>query len=166
VFTFDTLDVGFVSAATNAVTVGHGFTFPDAGDPLAGEYIASASEGGHVLDVLGEGLNFDGRVTFRFEDVVETAGIDYDSATDLFLIAYDAAGDPINPDGSITAAGGTAGFFGIWSDLGIRELVIHDTAGSFQLDNLRFGTLAAPTPAAWLLGALGLGLVGFVRRKI
>lgn len=164
-FTFDSLDVGFVSDATNAATQPKGFTFPDAGESWSGEYVASISGGGHVLDVLGGRLGFDGLVRFRFEDLVEAAGIDYDTATPLSLLAYDNDGKLINAEGTISAPGGARGFFGIATDVGIRELLIHNHAGTFQVDNLRFGTAVVPVPGAWALGAFGLVLVGLVRRK-
>ena len=165
-FTFDSLDVGFVNSETNAATRPYGFTFPDAEvDTLTGEFIASTSDGGHVLDVLGGTHGFNGLVRFRFEELVEAAGIDYDSDRDLWLLAYDDQGNCINPEDSIAAAGGTRGFFGIAADVGIRELLIHNHAGTFQLDNLRFGTAVVPVPGAWVLGVVGLGLVGLVRRR-
>ena len=165
-FTFDSLDVGFVNSATNAATRPYGFTFPDAElDSLAGEYVASASDGGHVLDVLGDAQGFNGLVRFRFEELVEAAGVDYDTGTTLSLLAYDNEGKLINPDGSILAPAGSRGFFGIATDVGIRDLLIHNHAGTFQVDNLRFGTAVVPVPGAWALGAFGLVLVGLVRRK-
>ena len=165
VFTFDNVGVGFVNAATNVATQLAGFTFADAGDPLSGEYIAANSEGGHVLDVLGGTLGFDGLVRFRFEELVLAAGVDYDTATPLSILAYDDSGNLLNPEGSVTAPAGTVGFFGIASDIGIRTLLIHDSAGTFQLDNLKYGTAVVPAPGAWALGALGLALVGLVRRR-
>lgn len=171
VFTFEEpgLTVGFVTEATNDITRPYGFTFPDAGDDGlsgTGEFVATASDGGHVLDVLGEPLGFTGEVRFRFEELVEAAGIDYDTFTGLSLLAYDDNLTLINPEGSITALAGTTGFFGIASDVGIREILIHDSYGTFELDNLRFGTAVAPVPGAWALGIIGLGLVGLVRRRI
>ena len=165
-FTFDSLDVGFVTSATNAATRPYGFTFPDAElDTLAGEYVASASDGGRVVDVLGDILGFPGLVRFRFEDLVQAAGVDYDTGTTLSLLAYDNEGNLINPDESILAPAGSRGFFGIAADVGIREVLIHNHVNTFQLDNLRFGAAVAPVPGAWALGAFGLVLVGLVRRK-
>ena len=169
VFTFDTLEVGFVDGDTNAVTQPLGFTFPDAGEPLSGEFIASASTAsgaGHVLDVLGGTLGFDGLVRFEFEDVVEAAGIEYDTATQLSFLAFDGDGNAINPEGSILAPPDTRGFFGITSDAGIGGFLVHDSAGTFQLDNMKFGAIAVPVPGAWALCAVGLGLIGVVRRRI
>ena len=65
-FTFDSLDVGFVNSATNAATRPYGFTFPDAElDTLAGESVASASDGGRVVDVLGDILGSGSRIWYR-----------------------------------------------------------------------------------------------------
>lgn len=161
-YTFDALAPGFVTDSTNTLTQPAGFTFTDP----SGEFVAQDAVGGRVLDVFGEGIGFDGFVRFSFNDLVEAAGVDYSTATTLSLLAYDNNGDLINAEGTVTASAGTAGFFGIASDVGIRDILIHDTAGSFQLDNLRFGAVAAPVPAAWVLGVLGLGLVGVVRRRI
>ena len=161
-YTFDALNTGWVTSATNTLTQPAGFTFTDP----TGEYIAANADGGHVLDILGEGIGFDGFVRFTFNDLVDAAGVDYSTATTLSLLAYNDNGDLINAEGTVMASAGTAGFFGIASDVGIREILIHDTAGSFQLDNLRFGAIAAPVPAAWVMGVLGLGLVGVVRRRI
>lgn len=163
-FSFDSLDVGFVDGDTNAITQPYGFTFPDAGE-FNGEYIASDSDGSHVLDILGGRFGFDGIVRFRFEDLVGAAGINFDTASTLSLLAFDDAGNAINPDGSISGAAGTQGFFGIASDLGIREMWIHDSAGTFQLKDLRFGVAIVPVPGALALGAFGMVLAGLVCRR-
>ena len=164
VFTFDGLDVGFVDGATNDATRPLGFTFPDAG-PSNGEYIASDSDGGHVLDVLGQRFGFDGFVRFRFEELVGAAGIDFDTSTTLSLIALDNDLNFINAEGTISGLADTRGFFGIASDLGIRELWVHDSAGTFELDNLLFGVAIVPVPGALALGAFGMVLAGLVRRR-
>ena len=174
-FDFDALAVGFIDSGTNAITSAAGFIFPDVGLPgMTGEFIASDAEGGHVLDVLGGTLGFDGLVQFEFLAPVGAVGISYDTATRLSLVAFDADGVMINLDGSIlselNAEGGAAnaGFFGISSDIGITTLMIHDSAGTFQLDNLIWGTRGGsvmPVPPAISLAAIGMGLVGWWRRR-
>ncbi len=167
VFTFDDLPVGFVDgnqAATDAITQPSGFTFSN---PF-GEFVASSfDDAGHVIDIMGAQQGFDGGIRFRFEDLVGAAGIDYSigRGTPLSLIAFDDAGNAINPEGSISALVGTTGFFGIASDVGIRELWVHDTAGSFELNNLRFGIVNAPVPGALAMGAFGMVFVVLWRRR-
>ncbi len=160
---FDNLAPGFVDGSVNAITSQAGFTFPDIGS--SGEFIAMNSDGGHVLDVLGSRLGFDGLVRLRFNDLVSAAGIEYDTSTPLFFLAYDDNGNLIN-NFDIIADANTSGFFGLQStDVGIREILIHDSAGSFELDNLRFQTAIAPLPGALTLAAIGLGCIGWLRRR-
>ena len=169
-FTFDTVDIGFVhhagwQATNNSVTSDFGFMFAEGTNRDV--YIESLS-GDASVKVLGAAFGFDGAVKFIFEDGVQAAGIEYDTFTSLSLLAFDSNGNLINTEGSITADPYTSGFLGIASsNADIHAILIHDSAGTFSVDNLRFGTLAAvaPVPGALSLGALGLGLVFWTKRK-
>lgn len=167
---FDSFAAGFVTETTNTATSAYGFYFSDlpASPSLSGEYIVANADGGHVLDVLGGSSGFDGQVSFAFDELVYAVGIDYNSSTQLSFNAYDVNGNAINADGSIqTASTGGIGFFGIASDIGIGSVMIHDSLGTFELDNLQFTTevVATPVPGALTMAVLGLGLIGWVRHK-
>lgn len=165
-FSFDGFG-GPVTAETNAAltAAGAGFIFPNAGEG-GGEFIVDTGDD-FVLDVLGGLFGYDGLVEFQFDSPVEAFGIEYRTSTQLFLLAFDADGDPINPEGTIvTPFGSTDGFFGITSADGIVNVLIHDDLGSFQLLNMIAGDLATtPLPGSWVLGIIGFGLVGFIRAR-
>lgn len=56
------------------------------------------------------------------------------------------------------------------SPVDIRRIIIHDDAGLFSIDNLTLGSTSSvvttPVPGAVALCAVGLGLVGVVRRRL
>ncbi|UCC30693.1 MAG: hypothetical protein JSU86_00145 [Phycisphaerales bacterium] len=167
-FTFDGFG-GPVTPDTNTalIAAGAGFIFPNAGAG-GGEFIVDRGSGDFVLDSLGGLFGYDAVVEFQFDSPVEAFGIDYDTSTPLSLVAFDVEDNPINADWSIvTPLDSTIGFFGIAStDGNIASVLIHDSLGSFTLDNLRAGELATiPLPASWALCIVGFGLVGWIRAR-
>ncbi len=65
-------------------------------------------------------------------------------------------------------AGSGTGFFGGVSGISFNKAVLRDWVDdTVYIDNLHFGTSGAtiPAPGAVLLGTLGAGLVGWLRRR-
>ena len=164
VITFEGAGFGEISDATLFSSQGVTFT------SLAGESIAFGMAGGsfsqNVLDVS------DGEVFLDLAAGFTAAGVDYLAAPgqELFFTAYDASNTEILAVHIASSGWVQTGCVGV--DAGstdIRHIVIHDDAGQFFLDNLTLGTTAGasstPVPTAALLGVLGLGMVGLLKRR-
>ena len=151
---------GFSGLITNPnILAGEGIVFPDAPQ---GEFIRSElnlPNDNAWLEVS------DGWVRIDFVDPVRAAGIEFEAGAgplqDMTFIANNEAGNLI---GYTTRTG--EGFFGIYGGgTPIGSILFHDDAGSFNLDNLVLSA-QIPVPAAVVLGAVGLSLVVWVRRRL
>ncbi|UCG17290.1 MAG: hypothetical protein JSV19_04510 [Phycisphaerales bacterium] len=141
------------------ILIGEGIIFPDAPQ---GEFIRTE------LNLPNDNAWVevsDGWVRIDFVDPVRAAGIEFEAGAgplqDMTFVANNEAGNLI---GYTTRTG--EGFFGI--DGGgalIGSILIHDDAGSFNIDNLVLSA-QIPVPAAVVLGATGLGLVVWVKRRL
>ena len=103
-----------------------------------------------------------------FNDVLTGAGVYFthvDGTPELSFLAYDASGALL---GSTSTTGQASGFFGLIATAGeeIQSIIIHDSEFGFTIDDLRFDAIHAPVPGAVLLGAIGLGLVGWLKRRV
>jgi len=160
---FENITPGDVTnATTSSELAAEGLTFPGAsGDAV---FSNEPIDSNVVLDIS------DGVIRIDFDTDVDAVGIEYAyrpqnvPPTPLSFVAY-ASDDTLL--GSIDVAAGD-GFFG-WNSEGannIAYVIIHDSASTFQVDNLIRGTVSeVPVPGAMLLGLVGFGLVGATRRR-
>ncbi len=118
-------------------------------------------------------------ITFTFNPVVlgslpTQAGIVWTDGLDPITVNfYDGVGTFL---GGVTASGiadasftgGTAEdrFFGLSYSGGIGSIFISSGAGGgIEVDHLQYGGVVVPAPGALLLGSLGAGLLGWLRRR-
>ena len=163
VITFDDTDFGLITDAN--LFSAEGVTF----STLSGEAVFfDSGTNSRILDVSDGSLELDLAAGFT------AVGVDYwaGAGQELFFNAYsDTAGTNLILSVVIPASGSSqTGFFGVDAEgVEIRHLTIHDDAFAFSLDNLTLGTTAGasatPVPPAALLGVLGLGMVGVLRRR-
>ena len=118
-------------------------------------------------------------ITFTFNSVTlgslpTQAGIVWtDGLNPITVKFYDGVGTFIGSisvtgvaDGSFT--GGTAEdrFFGLEYSGGIGSILISSGAGAgIEVDHLQYGGIVVPAPGALLLGSIGAGLLGWMRRR-
>jgi hypothetical protein len=147
---------GFASQEFGDVT----FASPSGADTLA---ILDLGQGGSLVEITG-------RIEISFGNGTGHIGFDYQAGSPVYLEAYDAAGNLLNPGdtGGVTGVG----YLGFQSNTPIASVVIHDTGLTFRVDNLGYdggvnGSLAAvPEPGAALLFSVGLTTAfGALRRK-
>jgi len=110
--------------------------------------------------------------TIRFDGLMSEVSIYAAGAygVDTFVMqAYDASGTLVDTD---TIATADWGLLSVSSAAGIRRVMLTQTDGDddiFLYDDLSFTVLttgpAVPAPGAVLLGTLGTGLVGWLRRR-
>lgn len=103
-----------------------------------------------------------------FNDAVHAAGVTFthfDGTPDLAFEAYDSLGVLL---GVASSAGLPSGFFGLAGTMGeeFAYVIIHNSTFGFTIDDLDFDPISAPAPGALLLGAMGLGLVGWLKRRV
>jgi hypothetical protein len=113
--------------------------------------------------VDGKGVDGRGRIDLTFSSYINTVGGEFPGALTIDL--YDGATLVGTSD---DFAGSGTGFFGGVSDISFNRVVLRDWMDdSVYIDNLHFGTVgsAIPAPGAILLGTLGTGLVGWLRRR-
>jgi len=135
-----------------------------------------------LLNVDQQGL-VHGDLVFQF--AVPNAGIgawlfdDGNLTTESFVLEVTEVGGTVYTSPVLDSGNGNAnfveGFLGVVSTAGITEArfrVVDAATGSavgrgFELDHLQIGTLnpTIPAPGAILLGTLGAGLVGWLRRR-
>ncbi|MHC4092144.1 MAG: hypothetical protein ACYSUQ_13330 [Planctomycetota bacterium] len=165
---FESESLGFGEITDPDVLLEEGIRFPTAPD---GEFVVFLGDN-KLIDVTGTPTG-NGSITIEFVDPVtgdldpvSASGVEYFTATDLMFEAYNEASGSA-PIGVASVLPGS-GFFGV--DAGgllIDRIVVHDSLGSFNVDNLVYARGAyTPAPGAVLLGALGLGLVGWLRRRV
>jgi hypothetical protein len=151
----------------------------------AAAYVDSVDGDDGTIDGNGNGGNswFSSNgatgITFTFNSAVlgalpTQAGIVWtDGLNPVTVRYYDGDGTLVGEatatglaDGSYT--GGTAEdrFFGLAYSGGIGSVFISSGAGAgIEVDHLQYGGTAVPAPGALLLGSLGTGLLGWMRRR-
>ncbi len=82
--------------------------------------------------------------------------------SDIYAIAYDAGGTIV---GTWYADASSDPFYGTFAGSGIpvSKLTLYDGTGTISVGRLEFE--AIPAPGAILLGTLGAGLIGWLRRR-
>ena len=103
-----------------------------------------------------------------FNEAVRAAGVTFthaDGTPDLAFEAYNSLGELL---GVASSAGLPSGFFGLAGTMGeeFAYVIIHNSTFGFTIDDLDFDPISAPVPGALLLGAMGLGLVGWLKRRV
>ncbi len=163
VITFDGLGTGPISDASmfddGSPT---GIVFGDA----AGLALIPGSDGSDARIIDISPFPSTASIEIFFNSPVSAVGVDYvhsEGTPDLEFEAYDAGSTLL---GIATSVGGS-GFFGLKSTGGeeIASVIIHNSTFGFTIDNLTSSLVAAPAPGAVLLGAIGLGLVGWLKRR-
>ena len=154
---FESLDLGLIGADDNLILASDGILFPTSD----GESVIDFGQGNKVIDIVGSGDGSDGLVTIEFIDPVLAAGVDYWTGSELTFTAY--SGTDIV--GTATSSG-PSGFFGVDGEgASITSIAINDHAFGFQIDDLTYGAVVVPIPAAVLLSAIGLAMVGWMERR-
>lgn len=131
-----------------------GVLFTDGDDRVAGDPA-------FVTD--GKGVNGFGQIDLTFTTPVNTIGAEFPGA--LIIDFYDGP-TWVGTSSEFGFAG--TGFFGGVSGISFNRAVIRDPEDDMAfIDNLHFGFAGPviPAPGALVLGALGAGLVGWLRRR-
>lgn len=169
VINFDSMSLGWITDPS--VLAGQGIIFD-------GTFGLSVVPGSLVGMGPGKSLvDLDGQVEIDLVNPVDAVGLDFTHlpfSPKIILKAYGQNGFL----GSISSSG-NAGYLGLAAPgEQITSIVLQSPLGGlfphshvnigFAFDNLAFGmsTSAVPAPAGLLLGLIGLGSVGLVRRRI
>jgi len=133
------------------------------------------------IDGLGQSgrtfFNTSGSVTFTFNSVTlgtlpTHVGLVWTDGGNPTFTAYDVGNNLLGTVSGATADGSNSGttaedrFYGFIYAGGIASITM--SAGTWEVDHLQYGTLAAvPEPAAWagLLGGMALAVVALRRRR-
>ncbi len=167
---------------TPGVTASQGFIWPDAG------FHDSVDGDDGVIDGRGSagqsfGIKNGGGITFTFNgDALGSypthAGIVWTDAesprtTSVYLQAFGPSGSSLGVFGPHVMGDGTTlgttaedRFLGVVSVEGVSAITIFQGAGQMEVDHLQYGAMPnIPAPGAILLGGIGAGLVGWMRRR-
>jgi len=168
---------------TPGVRASQGFIWPDPA------YHDSVDADDGVIDGSGSagqsfGIKNAGGITVTFDVVVlgtypTHAGIVWTDAyspviTSVYLQAFDGSGVLIGTYGPHTMGDGTTlgttaedRFLGVVDLAGISAIRIYQGASQVEVDHLQYGSIGRPipVPGAVILGAIGMGIVGWLRRR-
>jgi hypothetical protein len=145
--------LNFGPDATILDQVRHGYNSalfpPHSGDAVM---VSDSSQPSITVDFLGSTTNY-----------VE-AWYTTNSST-LYMEAYDALNNFLtSTSGSYNES--TNSLISLsWSPGNIARIIFHDGGGHFTLDDFAYEVNAIPAPGAILLGGIGIGLVGWLRRR-
>jgi hypothetical protein len=134
-------------------------------------FCPSANDGG---ETLGSTFTFDSTVLGRLPTHVGIVWTDGSMTAPTLFEAFDALDQSLGTIGPVDIGDnsfhGTTGedhFFGVAYPGGISKFILRDPGGinSLEVDHLQYGIATIPVPSAILLGAIGSGVVGWLRRR-
>jgi hypothetical protein len=157
---FDGNPVGGAFVAGNSFSPAVTFGSPEAADPTQVLWNSDA-----ITDAGSTSANV-GPMSGLFTDPVRAFAFEFSSASSAETVSLYDGGDNLL---AAVVAPNPSGFFGVTSDTAVQRFVLTNglfPAGGrdrFFVDSFRANEVV-PVPSAALLGALGAGLVGWLRR--